>query len=584
MDGGKVESAIRPGKFFRRESGLYVLGITCFGQHDSGVSLVRNGKLVFSAEEERYTRIRHDNRFPANGIQACLDHEGIGIEKLDIVAFYSDLARIPLNALRHLARYFPSSLRFLGKTGNYFEHRSFAGILRKNYGYRGEIATLAHHLSHAASTFYSSPFDDAAILSIDGTGEWVTTWLGIGRGVSVRNLRTIPFPHSLGKLYEAVTQFLGFRPNHGEGKVMGLASYGEPVFRDEFRKILRLTEDGGYKLDTGWFRYHLGDETRYSKQFVEVFGEPRRPGAELTERDMNLAASLQDALEAGALHLAKHLRSLTGATRLALAGGVALNSLMNQRIVDEAGFDEVFIFPSANDPGTSAGAALSAYYDKSGDTKRYPISHAFLGDGFSEEEMKKALEDEGLVYTREADPAEACASMLADGNITGWFQGRMEFGPRALGNRSILADPRRSEMKDIINSKVKHRESFRPFAPVVLEEECGRYFTSEVPSPYMLRVYPVREEALELIPAVTHVDGTGRVQTIRRDQNPLYHAVVKKFGELTGVPVLLNTSLNIRGEPIVRTPGDAVQAYLGSDMDALFIGPYLVRKTTGLTP
>jgi len=542
------------------------------------VSLVRDGRLIFSAEEERYTRIRHDNRFPSKGLRACLAHEGIGIEDLDIVAFYSDLARIPVNALRHMARYFPASLQFIRKTGNYFEHRSFSGILRKDYGYRGEIVTLAHHMSHAASTFYTSPFDQAAILSIDGTGEWVTTWMGTGTGVTIRNLRTIPFPHSLGKLYETVTEFLGFRPNHGEGKIMGLASYGEPVYRKEFRKILQLTPDGGYRLDTGWFKYHLGSDTRYSKRFIKAFGAPRTPGSALTDRDRNLASSLQDALEEAALHVTRHLRIQTGARMLTLAGGVALNSLMNQRILDEAGFEEIFIFPSANDPGTSAGAALLAYYRKSGDKERYPLEHAFLGDGFSEEEMRNALEDAGLGYSKEGDPAAACAALLADGKIAGWFQGRMEFGPRALGNRSILADPRRPEMKDIINSKVKHRESFRPFAPVVLEEDCGRFFTTDTPSPYMLRVYPVKEEARHLIPAVTHVDGTGRVQTITPDQNRLYYEVVKKFGEMTGVPVLLNTSLNIKGEPIVRTPGDAVAAFLGSDMDALFVGPFLTRK------
>ena len=457
-------------------------------------------------------------------------------------------------------------------------HRSFDSIIRQDLGYTGKISQVEHHFAHAASSFLTSPFEQSAILTIDGTGEWVTTWMGVGKGTRIRKLRSIPYPHSLGKLYETVTQFLGFKANHGEGKVMGLASFGEPAYSDVFEKIIRFTENGEFLLNMDWFRYHVGHPVRYSKRFEKYFGSPRTPGSELTKRDMDLAATLQKTLEKASIHLSRNLRRISGMKHLCLAGGVALNSQMNYKLMEESGFDKIYIFPAANDPGTSVGAALHEYYQTSGSDERHELESAFLGDRFSEEQMEAAFRKVKVSCARESDPPSKCAELLAAGKVVGWFQGRMEFGPRALGNRSILADPRIAGMKDLINEKVKHRETFRPFAPSILEEECGRFFVSDVPSPYMLRVYPVRPEYEDIIPAVIHVDGTCRVQTVSADKNEYYYRLIKAFGELTNVPVVLNTSLNIKGEPIVRTPDEAVDSFLRNEMDALFVGPFLTEK------
>ena len=558
-----------------------ILGIACYGANDTGVALLdHTGHLLYMSEEERFSRRKKDTAFPALAIADALRFADITAGDVSDCAFYTDLSGTALRGAVHILRNLPGSLRFLGSGGaSHRRHRGFAHDLRTRTGFDGNVHAVPHHTCHAACAFFLSPFEEAAVLTLDGTGEWATTTRWLGRNNGLASVDGTDFPHSLGKVYEAFTQFLGFRPNSGEGKVMGLSAFGDPTrFRVEFQQILRLEEGGAFRVDMDWFRYHLGAERLYGRKAITAFGAPRVPESELTERDMDLAAALQERTEEAALHLALDLHARTGASDLCLAGGVALNSCMNARIARDGPFRDVYIPPPAGDPGTALGAAKYVHHVLRGGTDREELTHANWGPQFDAQSCERALQGSGFEYSSVDNPAENAARALSEGQVVGWFQGRMEIGPRALGNRSILADPRRPDMQDIVNRRVKHREGFRPFAPAVLAERCSDFFDAPGPSPFMLFVYGVRRDRRQDIPAVTHVDGTGRVQTVDREQNPRFRQLIEAFDAITGVPVVLNTSFNVRGEPIVCTPEDALACFRETGMHRLYLGDFEVTK------
>jgi carbamoyltransferase len=567
---------------------LHILGFDCYG-HDAAAALLCDGEIVAMAEEERFSREKHTMAFPAGAIRYCLSEAGITIDDVDHIAYYWDTGLHVVDQLWHIIRYLPESL---GLVRSRFGH-NLMPMLTLRRTYRNELGMTSrakaqgihgveHHAAHAASTFLLSPFEEAAILSLDAVGEWTTTWYGVGEGDSFRKLDEIGFPHSIGMVYGSVTEFLGFRFASGEGKVMGLASYGDPEkYLTEFKKIVRLEPGGRFRLDMRYFDYHLyGRGHWYSDYFTSVFGPPRKRGDPIEERHEDIAASLQRITEEAGLHMARHLHEATGKPNLCIAGGVGLNSVMNGRVLSEGPFEGIFIQPAASDAGTALGSALVVHSQMLGLPRPSPMRHAYWGPGFSDEQIAAALAQYGgrLRYERVADPARLGAETVAEGMILGWFQGRMEFGPRALGNRSILADPRRPDTKDVLNARVKHRESFRPFAPSVLEERTGEYFAIDHPSPYMILVYDVRPEKRPVVPAITHVDGTGRVQTVSQETNPLYWRLIKEFEDLTGVGLVLNTSFNVMGQPIVCRPEEAIDCFLNTGIDRLIIGNFVADK------
>lgn len=549
--------------------------------HDAACVIVRDGAIRVAVEEERFSRRKHHYGFPERALAYALESEGLAGKDLDAAAFYWNPYRGLLRFGLHFLKSLPRSLAYLRmQPGIFKDFVMMPGRLRRRCGFRGRFRFVDHHLAHAASAFYPSPFDRAAILTVDGTGEWTTTWLGRGEGTTLRPLRELGYPHSLGKIYEALTQYLGFRINGGEGKVMGLAPYGTPRFKEEFGRILRPTRDGFFRLDMRYFQYQHGHPVKFSPALVDLLGAPREPEGEVNERHCDVAATLQDIVEERMIGLADTLHRLTGEDGLCIAGGVGLNCVANGRLLEETPFKQLFIQPAAYDAGAGLGAAL-VVAAAAGDPVRRPLEHAFLGAVHDPASCRRALKQAGLDWEEPDELPAAVAGLLAEGNVVGWHQGRAEFGPRALGNRSILADPRRAEMKDVLNHKVKHREGFRPFAPAVLLEEAGKYFEGcggDTPSPFMLLAFPVAKDRRSDIPAVTHVDGTARVQTVTREQNAAYHDLIRSFGERTGVPVILNTSFNRRGEPMVERPEEAIEVFIGSEMDALALGPCLVVK------
>jgi carbamoyltransferase len=440
------------------------------------------------------------------------------------------------------------------------------------------IFYVSHHLAHAASAFFVSPFQEAAILTVDGYGERSSALLAKGEGERIRVLRELRFPHSLGSFYAAVTQYLGFRPNCEEGTVMGLAAHGEPRFRSELSEIVRLGDDGSLEVDLSYFDYYREAPRRYSRKFIARFGPERRPQDPIQDRHRDLAASAQAVLEDGMIHLARQLRRLTGARNLCLAGGVTLNCVANSRVLEEAGFEDAFIQPAAGDNGSSLGAALYVYHQLLARPRVGVMETDFLGPGFTSEEIARELEERGVSHQRHPDIARVAAERIARGEILGWFQGRMEFGPRALGHRSILADPRRAETKIRLDQQVKRREPFRPYAPAVLREARQDYFLGPGDSPFMLKSYSVRPEKRAGIPAVVHVDGSARVQTVDRERDPLFWQLIKEFEDRSGVPLVLNTSFNARGETIVCTIVDALRCFATTGLDALVLGDCLVQK------
>jgi carbamoyltransferase len=566
---------------------MYLLGLTTF--HDAAAVLVEDGTPVAAVEEERLTRRRHESCFPGNAVRYCLEAAGVPLEAVGCVAVYwrpwfvgrgLHVARSLLNS--------PSRFRARARQGmeNVEHYRRLIGVRRELQHAAGvsgrarfTLRYVDHHLSHAASTFLASPFHEAAILTLDGSGETTASLMAQGSGTRIRSLRRIRLPHSLGHLYATITRFLGFRKNWDEGKVMALASYGDPTrFEKTFARIVSLTEEGGYRIDSSTVDQYGSRWGEWPDRLIADLGAPRRPDDPLDERHSDIAAALQDALERTALHMTRHLAKVSRSRKLCLAGGVALNCSMNGRLLSESPFDEVFVQPAANDAGASLGAALHEYWRGRTGERSYVMEHAYLGPAFTQEQSRHALERFGCRWTRPADICASCAELLARGRIVGWFQGSMEFGPRALGHRSILGDPRDPSLPARLNREVKHREEFRPFAPSVLEERAGDYFDRKQPSPFMLMVHQVRPEKRAVVPAITHVDGSARVQTVSRANGGIYRRLIEAFDRITGIPMVLNTSFNDRGEPIVCSPEEAIQCFRGTRLDALVLGDFLVER------
>jgi carbamoyltransferase len=559
-----------------------ILGISCY-YHDAAAALVCDGRVLAGAEEERFTRRKHDSGFPSNAIRFCLDHIGTHSAEIDLVVFYDKplkrLERVLVAAHPYGARAEALVERHLSD----FVHREsrIPEDVAAIFGRPLPVAFCEHHLSHAASVFYISPFDEAAILTVDGVGEWATTGLYAGSAAGIEQLKEVRYPNSLGLFYATLTAYLGFEVNEGEYKVMGLAAYGRPTFDREIAELLILHEDGSFRNNLDHFAYMYDGERMFTPRLTELLGPPRAEGEPIAERHMNIAASAQRHLEAALLNLARTARHETGMNRLCIAGGVAHNVVANSRVLSEAGFSEVFAHPASGDSGGAIGAALYSYFAQSPGSWR-PIREydTCIGPCYSNDVIRATLDQFGATY-EEMQPSELLrqvAQLLQENFILGWFQGRMEFGPRALGCRSILANPCRPETKDVLNQRVKRREEFRPFAPAVLEEYSDEYFDHSGSSPYMLFCPKVRPHKRAVIPAVTHVDSTARVQTVAKSVNPRFYALIAEFHKLSGVPVVVNTSFNVRGEPIVCSPADALKCFYGTEIDFLAIGDFLVSR------
>ncbi|MFC1513540.1 carbamoyltransferase [candidate division KSB1 bacterium] len=584
-----------------------ILGISAF-YHDSAACLVQDGKIISAAQEERFTRKKHDSSFPVNAINFCLTSSGFKIEDIDIVTFYE---KPILKFERILETYLmtsPLGIRsFLKSIPLWMKQKLWIkDLIGKELDYDGKIIFPEHHESHAASAFFPSPFQESAFLTLDGVGEWTTSSYGIGKNNNVKILADIKFPHSLGLLYSAFTYYTGFKVNSGEYKVMGLAPYGEPIYKDAIlSELINIKDDGSFRLNMEYFDYCSG-LTMTSKKFNKLFGgAPRKPESELTQKQMDLARSVQEVTEDVILKMAGHIRKKTGMKNLCLAGGVALNCVANGLLLRENIFENIWIQPAAGDAGGALGAALYTWFsylnnDRTADGKNDSQFGSYLGPEFSNEEIKHYLKENNISFKFMVDSAlfDKTADLINDGKVIGWFQGKMEFGPRALGNRSIIGDARSSEMQSIINLKIKYRESFRPFAPTVLDKNVSDYFNMDVISPYMLLVSDVRDDkkrtmsedeqklfgveklniARSEIPAVTHVDYSARVQTVQNDTNPVYYKLIETFKNKYGCPVIINTSFNVRGEPIVYSPKDAFLCFMRTEMDYLVMGNYILDK------
>ncbi len=585
----------------------YILGISAY-YHDSAAALIKNGEIIAAAQEERFTRKKHDHRFPENAVKFCLDFAGIDINRVDYVAFYDKpflkFERLLESYIAYAPRGFKSFIKAMPLWIK--EKLWIKELIRKKLNYEGQILFPEHHQSHAASAFFASPFREAAFLTIDGVGEWTTTSYGFGSGNKIDILAEIKFPHSLGLLYSAFTYYTGFKVNSGEYKVMGLAPYGEPKYvKLILDELIDLKEDGSFKLNMEYFNYVAG-LTMTNEKFHRLFGgKPRKPESKLTQREMDLARSIQEVTEIVMLKMARHIKRETNAKYLTLAGGVALNCVANGKILRENIFEDIWIQPAAGDAGGALGSALFTWYqylgnNRNADNKTDFQKGSYFGPEFTDEEISEYIEKYNLKARRlsESEITERTADLLSQEKVVGWFQGRMEFGPRALGNRSILGDARSKKMQKTMNLKIKFRESFRPFAPAVLEEKVSEYFELDRQSPYMLLVADVKKERRKKtsaeeenlfgieklnvvrsdIPAVTHVDYSARIQTVSAKTNPKFHRLIKLFDEKFGSAVLVNTSFNVRGEPIVCTPDDAYKCFMRTDMDALVMGNYLFLK------
>lgn len=591
---------------------MHILGVSAF-YHDSAAALLREGDLVAAAQEERFTRVKFDHRFPVQAIAYCMREAGIRAADLDYVVFYEKpLVKFERILLTQLGSFPRSWQAFREAMIAWFGEKLWVkSLIMRTLGVSGDrVLFVDHHLAHAASAMYCSPFREAAVLTVDGVGEWTTTAVGRaaadwgdGRGNRIELTEEVRFPHSLGLLYSAFTGWLGFKVNSGEYKVMGMAPYGAPRYLDRVERLIRCHDDGSFSLNMEYFSFHHSLTDTYSRKFVDLFGPPRAPEAPFftrrtghdiagreAEADRNqyyadVAASVQRLLEDVLLRIVRRLHRQTGLTDLVMAGGVALNSVANGRIMRETPFERVYIQPNAGDAGGALGAALYVWHSLLGRPRRFVMEHAYYGEALGNGTTQAVLDASGLPHERYSNMdrlAERVVDALVQGKVVGLAQGRFEWGPRALGNRSILADPRRPEMKEVVNLKIKFREPFRPFAPVVSEAHAGSYFdlqkvAGQYPPRFMLVVTPVYPDRAEQIAAVSHM-GTGRLQTIRREWNPFYYDLVVRFGEATGVPVLLNTSFNLRAEPIVASAQDALSTFTHSGIDLLVLDDYLVSK------
>ena len=560
---------------------MNILGISCY-YHDSAAALIQDGKLIAASHEERFTRKRHDSDFPTNAIEYCLREGKITINDIDYIGFYDKplvkFDRILQTYIATWPRSFASFFKAMPVWVN--EKMWIPQTIKKKLGYDGPILFAEHHMSHAASAFLVSPFDEAAIITLDGVGEWDTTTFGIGKGTSIDLLKTIHFPHSLGLFYSALTYYLGFKVNSAEYKVMGLAPYGTPIYYDTMvQNLIDIKPDGSFRLNMKYFIYDWALKMT-GRKFESLFGHPRREQeSAMTQFHKDMAASLQKVTDEIVLKIARHVHQETGLSNLCMAGGVALNCVANSKVLMQTPFQEMFIQPAAGDAGGAVGAAYYIYNTVLGHKRDYRMTHAFFGPSYSDEEISEFLNSREIPFQQlnGSDLLQTVAHLMKEQNVIGWFQGRMEYGPRALGSRSIIADARNPENWKRVNLKIKFRESFRPFAPTVLEERTGEYFEFDRPSPYMLFVAQVREDK-RTIPAITHVDGSARLQTISREQHELYYDLITEFDRQTGCPVIINTSFNVRGEPIVCSPQDALTCFMRTDMDFLVMGSYLLDK------
>jgi len=586
---------------------MNILGISAF-YHDSAACLIRDGEIIAAAQEERFTRKRHDADFPKCAVEYCLQTAGISASDLDYVGFYDKPFIKFERILETYLSIAPAGLQqFLSAIPLWLKDKLWTrDNIRKNLDYSGPVLFAEHHESHAASAFYPSPFQEAAVLTMDGVGEWATSSVSVGKSNQLEVVQELSFPHSIGLLYSAFTYYLGFKVNSGEYKVMGLAPYGEPKYvKLIMDHLIDLKEDGSFRMDMRYFNY-LGGLTMTNDKFADLFGGPaRKSETKLTQKEMDIAASLQVATEEVMLRMSRHVRRLTGMKNLCLAGGVALNCVGNGKILKEKVFDKVWIQPAAGDAGGAAGVALCIWYKVLGNERktngRDAMKGGYLGPNFAPETIKKYLDENNIPYTQygEEELIKTVVGHLKDEKVVGWFQGRMEFGPRALGARSIIGDARSPKMQSTMNLKIKYRESFRPFAPSVLAEKAGDWFEIDCESPYMLLVAPVREDkrialseeqkklfGIDLlnvprsqIPAITHVDHSARIQTVGPENNPRYYALHKVFDAETHCPVLINTSFNVRGEPIVCTPEQAYRCFMRTEMDTLVLENIVLEKS-----
>jgi carbamoyltransferase len=591
---------------------MNILGISCYF-HDSAAVLLRDGKVVAAAEEERFTRKKHDYEFPQHAIDFCLNIGKIRGPDLDYVAYFEKPFIKFERLLLSIMGTFPRSHRvFREAMVSWLGDKLWIKrLIQRRLGVApSKILFSEHHLSHAASAFFCSPFTNAAVLTVDGVGEWTTASIGIGKGTDLKLYKEVRFPHSLGLLYSAFTAFLGFEVNEGEYKVMGMAPFGTPKYVDKVHKLIKIADNGSFELNMDYFCFHHSTNKTFNRKFEELFGSPRdskahffttatgypsyfgekpanyEPLGKQNQYYADVAASIQAVTEEVVVKMARCAFKETGLTKLCMAGGVALNSVANAKILKETPFEDIYVQPSAGDGGGALGAALYAYHVVLGSPRNFTMEHAYWGEDHSPAEIEYFLKNNGIDYQCFDDDKkliETVVDRLQEGKVIGWFQGRFEWGPRALGNRSIIADPRRAEMKDIVNTKIKYREPYRPFAPSVLVERTNEFFdlpqaADHYPARFMLYVVDVKENKRDVIPAVTHVDGTGRLQTVDRASAPKYHQLIQSFGEATGVPVILNTSFNLNGEPIVNTPREAFRSFSRSEMDLLVLDNYLVEK------
>ena len=574
---------------------MYILGINAY-HGDSSACLLKDGIVVCATEEERIRRIKHWAGFPSQAIKFCLEDEGITIEQVDYITISRDPKANFYKKILHALRYSMSISAIWDRLGNSKKVSSVKQELANLFhlpisSIKAEVHNIEHHRSHIASSFFASPFKESAILSIDGFGDFTSTITAVGSDNKFKVLKEVNYPHSLGVFYTAVTQFLGF-PNYGdEYKVMGLAPYGKPKYLKELEQILKLSDDGFFKLNKKYFKHFKEGvamdweggsptiESLFTKDWEDLFGKSREKEAKLEQWHIDLATSAQKFTEKVIFHLLNHLHKETGSENICITGGVAQNSVANGRILENTPFKNIYVPSAGHDAGTSIGSALFLYNQLLGNSRMPEITSAYFGSKFNHEEIIKVLDKEGVTYTivSDDDLFERVSDKLVDGGVVGWFQGRAEFGPRALGNRSILVDPRRKDAKDLLNEKIKRRESFRPFAPSILKEAVGEYFIQHDAVPFMEKVFDIKKEKYEQIPAVTHVDGTGRLQSVDKDVSPRYHKLISKFAEKTGVPILLNTSFN-ENEPIVNKPEEALACFLRTKMDMLVMENIIIER------
>jgi carbamoyltransferase len=566
---------------------MIILGISCF-YHDSAATIIKDGQIIAAAQEERFTRIKHDNNFPYKAIEFCLNSLKISINEINYIVFYEKpIIKFDRIITQHI-QYFPKSIKAFFKTIPSWmnEKLQIRDILKKKCHYHGKILFIPHHLSHAAASYLTSPFSQASILTIDGVGEWATTTYGFAKGVDIELKKQINFPHSLGLFYSTLTAYLGFLVNNDEYKVMGLSGYGNPKkYYSKIKKLIKIQKDGSFQVNTKYFSYEY-KEKMFTKKLCQLLnGPPRQPNAKMTTRFKDIAATTQLIFEETLFNLLNNLHKKYPNKNLVISGGSALNSLANGKILKNTPFQNLYITPDPGDGGSSLGAALYVYHCLLKNPKNNSLPSVYLGPEFDFLQINKVIKQFNLKSTyinNEKKLIDFVSNLLIKQKVIAWFQGRMEWGPRALGNRSILAAATKREMMDIINSKVKHREMFRPFAPVILREKTQDYFITDenlpISSDYMLLVYPFKENMKSKVPAVVHVDDTGRLQTIDKKTNSKYYNLVNSYYQKTGIPIIINTSFNVKGEPIVCTPEDAVKCFLNTKIDYLVIGNYIIKK------